>query len=106
MQNFENIVFKYHKKINFQQQADWEDNRLKLKQEKHELSMLDIDEKLKKLEKQSTKMYNNLYSVNKPKIERRDSVSFADEIEGQQCQSPDLLVSILVRFSNKSFINL
>lgn len=106
MQDFENIVFKYHKKINFQQQADWEDKRLKLKQEKHEQSMLDLDEKLKELEKQSAKMYSNLYSVNKPKIERRDSVSFTDEIEGQQCQSPDLLVSILVRFSIKLFTNL
>ena len=105
MHDFESIVKKYSGKINFKHQADCEDNRLKIKEEQQEQSMMDLDVKLKALEKQTSKMYNNLYSVNRPKIERRDSVSFTDELEGQQCQSPDI-VSTLVSIPLKLLSNL
>lgn len=104
MNEFENVVLNYKNKIDFQQQADWENNLLKIKQEKQEKSLMEIDEKLKKLEKQSSKMYSNLYSVKKTKIERRPSISITDDMEEERCQSPDIPVAILVSFSFKSII--
>lgn len=98
MNDIENMVLEYKHKIDFQQQADWGDDRLKIMQEKQKESLSELDEKLKSIEKLSSKMYNNLYSVNKTKVERRDSVSFSDE--GQQCSSPDILVSVLIKLNN------
>lgn len=99
MNDIENMVLEYKNKIDFQQQADWGDDRLKIRQEKQKESLLELDVKLKSVEKLSSKMYNNLYSVNKTKVERRDSVSFSDD--GQQCSSPDIHVSVLLQLSFK-----
>ncbi|CAO1326729.1 unnamed protein product [Diamesa serratosioi] len=90
MNEFENIVLNYKNKIDFQQQADWDNNRLKIMQDKQDESLIELDVKLKLLEKQSANMYSNLYNVRKTKVERRLSISITDDMEDQRCQSPDV----------------
>jgi hypothetical protein len=77
----ENILQDLCNKVDFKKQLAWDEGKIKKGLDDIDLEQSLFEEKLKKLEKMSSTMYNELYSINRPKIQRRPSVDLSFEFE-------------------------
>lgn len=87
----EDILQQLLKKVDLKQQLRWDRADLDERSKKIDEEQLEFEKELKILETKSNKMYNDLYSINKPRIERRPSLDITHETRG----SPTSLKPVL-----------
>lgn len=76
----EDILQDLCSRYDLEKQKIWDNEDIKKHVENFKISQASIDEKLKVLEGKSAKMVEDLYSVNKPRMERRPSLEIVDEL--------------------------
>lgn len=83
----EDILQSLCKKVDLKQQFKWQREILEKRIDKVSKFNEDMDKELKEIEQKSTRMYNELYSLNKPEIKRRPSVDITHEFEPKKVEA-------------------
>lgn len=68
-------------RLDLEKQLKWQRESLEERIEKVYNHNQEMDEELKEIERKSAKMYNELYSLNKPEVKRRPSIEIKHEFE-------------------------
>lgn len=93
----ENILEGICNRIDLKKQLTWEQKDLENRSIKIDDDQLEFEKELKILEKKSSIMYNDLYSINKPRFQRRKSLDIVHEIEPRrQGETQMSLKSLLI----------
>lgn len=100
-QEVENILTNLTSKIDIKMQLEEEYKLIESKINLNEKSLEEMNEDIKKLERKSYQMYDELYSFNRPKIQRRPSLSIDIELVPQ----PDSSNSTANNTINRSVTN-
>lgn len=74
----EETLMDISKRTDIDKQLKWEREDLENRCEVQELQQIEFEKQLKILEKQSSTMYNELYSINKQRIEHREPLNIED----------------------------
>lgn len=92
----EDILQSLCKKVDLKQQFKWQREILEKRIDKVSKLNEEMDEELKEIERKSTRMYNELYSLNKPEIKRRPSVDITHEFEPKKIEPPPTVKKIIM----------
>lgn len=82
-------------RVDMKSQLKWDNNDISKREDKLEKIQCEFDDDLKILEQKSSKMYSELYSINKPRIQRRQSLNITHEIEAKPIEAPPAVIRIL-----------
>lgn len=92
----ENVLEGICNKIDLRKQLVWEQTDLEKRCKQLDDDHLEFEKELNIIEKKSSAMYNDLYSINKPKFQRRKSVDIVHKIETRQSEPQSSLKSLLI----------